>query len=76
MLDEEVGAARRLFAAGDVAGHLFLLRRVDSVLLGTAGWGILLFELVRVRLAPFREGARTGELCEGGSGLTLYNLRQ
>ena len=37
------------------------MRRVDGVL-GAAGWGIRLFELVTVRLAPFREGARTGEV--------------
>ena len=44
MLDEEVGAARGLFSTRDVGGHLF----VDGVL-GNAGWGILLFELVRLR---------------------------
>ena len=38
-----------------------MMRRVDGVL-GAAGWGIRLFELVTVRLAPFREGARTGEV--------------
>ena len=48
VLDEEVGAAGRLFSARDVGGHLCkdavrrLTRRVDGVL-GNAGWGILLF---------------------------------
>ena len=52
VLDEEVGAAGRLFSARDVGGHLCkdavrrLTRRVDGVL-GNAGWGILLFELVQ-----------------------------
>ena len=42
VLDEEVSTSCRLFAARDVGGHLF----VDGVL-GNAGWGILLFELVQ-----------------------------
>ena len=63
VLDEEVGAAGRLFAAGDVGRHAcsarrwrpiyrlmcaerMSVRRVDGVL-GNAGWGILLFELVQ-----------------------------
>ena len=76
VLDEEVGAAGRLFSARDVGGHLCkdavrrLTRRVDGVL-GNAGWGIRLFELGKDCGCPRFVSARTEEVARVVSNYRL-----